>query len=62
LLKDTLDKLEAKSDIEFLPGKTHFDLYTEGDDRQALLKKISWEMYEQARPGQGKPQGRLPKH
>lgn len=54
LLKDTLDKLEAKSDIEFLPGKTHFDLYTEGDDRQALLKKIAWQMYDVARPGQGK--------
>ncbi|MGN6479270.1 alpha/beta hydrolase [Luteibacter sp.] len=54
LLKDTLDGLHAKSDIRFLPGKTHFDLYTEGDDRQALLKKISWEMYDVARPGQGK--------
>ncbi|QDE38656.1 enterochelin esterase [Luteibacter pinisoli] len=55
LLKETLDGLHAKSDIRFLPGKTHFDLYVEGDDRQALLKKIAWEMYGQARPGQGKP-------
>jgi S-formylglutathione hydrolase FrmB len=55
LLKDTLDGLHAKSDIRFLPGKTHFDLYVEGDDRNALLKKIAWEMYGVARPGQGKP-------
>jgi S-formylglutathione hydrolase FrmB len=54
LLKDTLDGLHAKSDIRFLPGKTHFDLYAEGDDRNALLKKIAWEMYGVARPGQGK--------
>nr|WP_082879050.1 alpha/beta hydrolase-fold protein [Luteibacter rhizovicinus] len=54
LLKDTLDGLHAKSDIRFLPGKTHFDLYVEGDDRNALLKKIAWEMYGVARPGQGK--------
>ncbi|HVI56105.1 MAG TPA: alpha/beta hydrolase-fold protein [Luteibacter sp.] len=54
LLKDTLDGLHAKSDIRFLPGKTHFDLYMEGDDRNAMLKKIAWEMYGVARPGQGK--------
>jgi len=54
LLKDTLDGLHAKSDIRFLPEKTHFDLYAEGDDRNALLKKIAWEMYGVARPGQGK--------
>lgn len=54
LLKDTLDGLHAKSDIRFIPGRTHFDLYLEGEDRQALLKKIAWEMYEVARPGQGR--------
>ncbi|MET0934574.1 MAG: alpha/beta hydrolase-fold protein [Luteibacter sp.] len=54
LLKATLDGLHAKSDIRFLPGKTHFDLYVEGDDRNALLRKIAWEMYGVARPGQGK--------
>ena len=54
LLKDTLDGLHATSDIRFFPGKTHFDLYTEGDDRQALLRKIAWAMYGVARPGQGK--------
>ncbi|MET4678017.1 MULTISPECIES: alpha/beta hydrolase [unclassified Luteibacter] len=54
LLKETLDGLHARSDIRFLPGKTHFDLYVEGDDRQALMKKIAWEMYGVARPGQGR--------
>ncbi len=49
-LKDALDGLHARSDIRFLPGKTHFDLYAVGDDRAALLKQIAWEMYAVARP------------
>jgi hypothetical protein len=50
-----LDGLHAKSDFRYLPDKTHFDLYAEGDDRQALLKKIAWEMYAKARPGSHAP-------
>jgi pimeloyl-ACP methyl ester carboxylesterase len=49
-LKAVLDSLHAQSDIRFLPGKTHFDLYVVGNDRTALLKQISWEMYAVARP------------
>ena len=49
-LKDTLDALHAKSSVQFIEGRTHFDLYVEGDDRQALLKKIAWQMYGVARP------------
>jgi len=49
-LKEVLDGLHAQSDIRFLPGKTHFDLYAVGDDRTALLKQIAWEMYAVARP------------
>lgn len=49
-LKAVLDGLGATSDIRFLPGKTHFDLYAQGNDRSALLKQISWEMYAIARP------------
>jgi S-formylglutathione hydrolase FrmB len=45
-----LDGLHAKSDFRYLDGKTHFDLYVEGEDRNALLKKIAWEMYQVARP------------
>ncbi|WP_426703188.1 alpha/beta hydrolase-fold protein [Rhodanobacter sp. Col0626] len=50
-LKAVLDGLGAKSDFRFLPGKTHFDLLTQGKDRTALLKQFTWEMYAVARPG-----------
>ena len=49
-LKAVLDGLKAKSDFRFLPDRTHFDLYKIGDDHNGLMKKISWEMYAQARP------------
>lgn len=49
-LKDVLDGLHATSDIRFLPGKTHFDLYAIDGDRTALLKQIAWDMYAVARP------------
>ncbi|MBA2078661.1 alpha/beta hydrolase-fold protein [Rhodanobacter sp. PCA2] len=49
-LKAVLDGLHAKSDIRFLPDRTHFDLYGIGDDRQGLLKEIAWQMYAVARP------------
>lgn len=54
-LKAVLDGLGAKAEVRFLPGKTHSDLYVEGDDRRALLKKIAWEMYAVARPGSTLP-------
>jgi pimeloyl-ACP methyl ester carboxylesterase len=56
-LKDVLDGVHAKSEIEFLPGRTHFNLYAEGQDRFALLKKIAWQMYAVARPGSAPPAG-----
>ncbi|WDS37917.1 alpha/beta hydrolase-fold protein [Pseudoxanthomonas sp.] len=46
-----LDGLHARSDFRYLDGRTHFDLYKDGDDNSALLKKIAWEMYGVARPG-----------
>lgn len=49
-LKAVFDALNAKSDFRFVPGKTHFDLYYQGDDKLALLKQIAWEMYAVARP------------
>lgn len=49
-LKAVLDGLHAKSSINFIPGRTHFDLYRIGDDRQGLLKQFSWAMYAVARP------------
>lgn len=54
-LKATLEALGAKADVRFMPGRTHFDLYKEGDDRRALSSKIAWEMYAVARPGAPKP-------
>jgi hypothetical protein len=49
-LKAVLDGLHAKSDFRFLAGKTHFDLHRQGEDRHALFKQMSWEMYAIARP------------
>ncbi|MEP7186745.1 MAG: alpha/beta hydrolase-fold protein [Rhodanobacter sp.] len=49
-LKAVLDGLGAKSDFRFIPGKTHFDLYAKGDDRDFLLRDIAWQMYRSARP------------
>lgn len=47
-----LDGLGARSDFRYLEGRTHFDLYKEGEDGNALMKKIAWEMYAVARPKQ----------
>ncbi|MEO7107136.1 MAG: alpha/beta hydrolase-fold protein [Rhodoferax sp.] len=49
-LKDVFERLGAKADFRFLKDRTHFDIYTEGHDRHALLKTIAWEMYAIARP------------
>ncbi|MEO9079815.1 MAG: alpha/beta hydrolase-fold protein [Rhodanobacter sp.] len=49
-LKAVLDGLGAKSDIRFLPDRTHSDMGTVGKDRYGLLKQISWQMYAVARP------------
>ena len=49
-LQAVLDGLHAKSSFTYLQDKTHFDLYAKGEDRLALLKQISWEMYASARP------------
>lgn len=59
-LKAVLEGLGAKADVRFLPGKTHFDLYAEGDDRRALLKKIAWEMHAVARPRSRPPVSATP--
>ncbi len=54
-LKAVLDGLGAKAEVRFLTGKTHMDLYAEGDDRRALAKQIAWQMYAVARPGSKPP-------
>jgi len=49
-LKAVMDGLGAKTDFRFIPDKTHFDLYKQGEDKMAMLSQISWEMYAVARP------------
>ncbi|THD37387.1 MAG: enterochelin esterase [Sphingomonas sp.] len=55
LLEATMRDIGAKTDFRYLPGKTHFDLYERGADKEALLKDIAWEMYAVARPGSKRP-------
>lgn len=45
LLDAELKKLGSDAKIEYLEGRTHFDLYRDG-----LSEKIAWEMYGVARP------------
>ncbi len=56
-LQAVFQSLGAHEDFTFVPDKTHFDLYTEGDDPRALLKTIAWDMYVRARPGAKRPAG-----
>jgi hypothetical protein len=51
-----LKSLNADPHFVYIPDRTHFDLYKEGDDRLALFDKIAAQMYAVARPGlQWKP-------
>ncbi|ESQ83233.1 hypothetical protein AEAC466_13355 [Asticcacaulis sp. AC466] len=54
-LKAVFDGLGAHEDFTFVPDKTHFDLYANGNDRTALLKTIAWQMYLTARPDAKRP-------
>lgn len=49
-LQAVMEKLKARTDFRFIPNKTHFDLYQQGENKLALLDQISWEMYAVARP------------
>jgi len=49
-LQSTLDRLGGKAEFTFVPGRSHFNLYAEGDDRFALFDRIAAEMYRVARP------------
>src|SRR5574337_584547 len=49
-LKAVLDKIGAHAEVQFLPGKTHGDLYWKGKDHDWLEKQIAWAMYHVARP------------
>jgi len=49
-LQATLDRLGGEAQFTFVPGRSHFNLYSEGDDRYALFDRIAAEMYRVARP------------
>jgi S-formylglutathione hydrolase FrmB len=49
-LQSTLDHLGEDAQFTFLPGRSHFNVYAEGDDRYALFDRIAAEMYRVARP------------
>ncbi len=49
-LQAVLQRLGAKADVRFIPGKTHMNLYEANGDPDALTKEIAKEMYAVARP------------
>ncbi|HET6725333.1 MAG TPA: alpha/beta hydrolase-fold protein [Gammaproteobacteria bacterium] len=49
-LKAVLQSVGAHAEVQFLPGKTHFDLYRRGKNRDWLMEQIAWAMYHVARP------------
>jgi len=49
-LESALERLGGEPHFAFLPGRSHFNVYQEGDDRWALYDKIAAEMYDVARP------------
>jgi enterochelin esterase-like enzyme len=46
-----LNRLGAEPNFTYVPDRTHFNLYEEGNDRMALFDKIGAEMWDVARPG-----------
>ncbi len=53
-LKAVLDSLGAKSQVTFIDGRTHANLYRIGDDPYGLEKQIAWAMWAVARPNRPK--------
>jgi len=49
-LQAVLDRLGARAHFEFVPGRTHFDLYQANGDPNGLYDRIAAEMYAVARP------------
>jgi hypothetical protein len=54
-LKAVFDKLGARQDFTFIPDRTHFDLFKQGNDDRGLMKEIAWAMYAKARPAAKRP-------
>jgi S-formylglutathione hydrolase FrmB len=55
-LEAVLKRLGGDPHFTYLPGRTHFNLYEQGDDKMALYDTIAREMWEVARPGVTTPQ------
>jgi hypothetical protein len=49
-LKAVLEDVGARAEVQFLPGKTHSNLYAKGKDQDWLRPQIAWAMYHVARP------------
>lgn len=49
-LKQVLDQVGADAEVEFLPGKTHGNLFEKDGNRHWLMQQIAWAMYHHARP------------
>lgn len=49
-LQAVFEKLGAHESFTFVPGRTHFDLFQQGNDRAGLMNDIAWDMYHLARP------------
>jgi S-formylglutathione hydrolase FrmB len=49
-LEDAFKAVGGNASFTFLPGKGHFDLYSEGDERMALRRKIGWQIWNVAYP------------
>lgn len=49
-LDAVFQSLHANEHFTFIPNRTHFDLYTVGNDRLGLLDEITQQMYAVARP------------
>lgn len=50
-LQAVLDGVGAHSSFTYLDGRTHGNLYQQGDDRMGLIRDIARQMYAVARPG-----------
>ena len=53
-LEATLNRLDGESQVTFLPGRSHFNVYAVGADRYPLFDQIAAEMYQVARPAKEK--------
>lgn len=47
-LERAIASVSGEASFQYLPGKGHFDLYVEGDERAALRRRIAWEMADRA--------------